>query len=135
MEREGKLDEILGSYLVGTNGAGNTLSLSNPKSRQSSHVGPILLSQVRAEDSGKVFVCWVNNSISTDTARVTLNVYGERKVSDLHLHTYIHTYIPFTYIKTFSLLYQHFTLPFPLYSLNVNSVVKGPHTHTHTLYS
>jgi len=68
LERDGKLEESLGSYLTGSSGG----------SRQSGHLGPILLSQVRAEDSGKVFVCWVNNSISQDTARVQLNVYGEQ---------------------------------------------------------
>jgi hypothetical protein len=68
LERDGKLEESLGSYLTGSSGG----------SRQSGHLGPILLTQVRAEDSGKVFVCWVNNSISQDTARVQLNVYGEQ---------------------------------------------------------
>ena len=41
-----------------------------------SHVGPLLLSGVRREDSG-VFVCRVNNSISQAEVRVTLQVYGE----------------------------------------------------------
>jgi len=56
-------DGILSDLLVG-------------KMRNPSHLGPILLTQVRAEDSG-VYVCRVNSSISQEAGRVQLHVYGE----------------------------------------------------------
>lgn len=63
---------VISSSSTSSNSGGSKSSSSS----SSAHLGAILLTQVRAEDSAS-FVCRVNNSISTETARVKLSVYGK----------------------------------------------------------
>ncbi|CAL8103483.1 unnamed protein product [Orchesella dallaii] len=85
-DRDGILGDLLqssssaahaGKSRIG--GGGSSSSGGSGAASSSSHLGAILLSQVRSEDSGS-YVCRVNNSISAETVRVKLSVYVPLRV-------------------------------------------------------
>lgn len=66
----GSLTRIGTGTVTGTSAGGHGLQFG-----AGAAAGPLLLNQVKLEDTG-IFVCLVNNSISQETVRIQLNVYG-----------------------------------------------------------